>query len=176
MKLNRVSALLLGTSLIINAALALVGPFFPQEAEEKGVDINIIGYIFSAYPLSFVIVSLIMPKILNKYSQRMMFIVGSITYALSVIGFGMLIFVSEEFFLLMAITCRILQGASNSVVYTTAYSVFSMQYEGHDIMQINSYFKVTLGAGLVIGLLTGTLLYMVGGYCLPFIVFGVFFL
>mmetsp|Transcript_11769 Transcript_11769/g.11728 ORF Transcript_11769/g.11728 Transcript_11769/m.11728 type:complete len:94 (-) Transcript_11769:63-344(-) len=93
-----------------------------------------------------------------------MFIIGSITYALSVIGFGLLVLVDEDFFLVLAIVLRILQGASNSVVYTTAYSVFSMQYEGHDIMQINSYFKVTLGAGLVIGLLTGTLLYMVGGY------------
>ncbi|CAI2366123.1 unnamed protein product [Moneuplotes crassus] len=117
-----------------------------------------------------------MQKILNKYSQKFMFIFVSITYGLLRIGFGLLIFVDNEFFLAMAFACRVLQGASNSVVYTIECSVFSMQYDGNDIMQMNSYFKVTLGDGLVIGLLTGTLLYIIGGYCLPFIVLGVFFL
>jgi len=71
-----------------------------------------------------------------------------------------------------ALTLRIIQGGSNAIVYTTAYSVFSFMYQGHDIMQINSYFKSTLGIGLVTGLMIGTLLYMVGGYSLPFITFG----
>lgn len=88
MKLNKVSGLLLTTSLIINAAIAIVGPFFPPEAEKKGVDINIIGYIFSIYPLTFVIVSLIIPKLLQYYSRKSVFVVGSIVYAISVIGFG----------------------------------------------------------------------------------------
>lgn len=51
-----------------------------------------------------------------------------------------------------------------------------MQYEGHDMLQINSYFKSTLSVGLVIGLILGTMLFMIGGYTLPFIVFGLFFL
>lgn len=51
-----------------------------------------------------------------------------------------------------------------------------MQYQGHDIMQINSYFKSTLGIGMFIGLILGTLLFMIGGYTLPYITFGIFFL
>jgi MFS family permease len=162
--------------LIINAAIAIVGPFFPPEAEKKGVDINVIGYIFSIYPFSFVIVSLTIPKILQHYSRKRVFIVGSVVYALSVIGFGMIVLLDDQMFLIMALMCRSIQGGSNAAVYTTAYSVFSMEYEGADIMKINSYFKSTLGVGLVIGLLFGTLLFMFGGYITPFVVFGIFFL
>ena len=84
--------------------------------------------------------------------------------------------VNKNYFLTVALILRILQGGSNAIVYTTAYSVFAVQYQGHDIMSINSYFKSTLGIGIVFGLLIGTLLYMIGGYFLPFIVFGIFFL
>mgnify|MGYP006290146143 CR=1 FL=1 len=99
MKLTKVSALLLSTSLIINAAIAIVGPFFPPEAEKKGVDINIVGYIFSIYPFCFVIVSLIIPQVLQYYSKKRVFVVGSIIYALSVIGFGLIVILDGTPFL-----------------------------------------------------------------------------
>ena len=54
----------MGASIILNAAIAVVGPFFPPEAEKKGVDLKIIGFIFSTYPLAFVTFSLLMPSIL----------------------------------------------------------------------------------------------------------------
>jgi len=72
---------LMGISVVLNAAIALVGPFFPPEAEKKGIDIKMVGYIFSAYPMAFVIVSLIMPTILHYVNQRRIFIFSSIVYA-----------------------------------------------------------------------------------------------
>ncbi len=80
MKVNIVVSSLMGTSVILNAAIALVGPFFPPEAEKKGVDVKTIGYIFSAYPLAFVIVSLIMPTILHFVNQRTVFIISAVIY------------------------------------------------------------------------------------------------
>lgn len=51
-----------------------------------------------------------------------------------------------------------------------------MQYQGHDIMKINSLFKSTLGLGMIIGLALGTVLIMFGSYVTPFVVFGIVFL
>lgn len=80
MKVNVVVSSLMGVSVILNAAIALVGPFFPPEAEKKGVDLKTVGYIFSAYPLAFVIVSLFMPTILHFINQRAVFIISAIIY------------------------------------------------------------------------------------------------
>jgi len=80
MKINRIVSSVMGISVILNASIALVGPFFPPEAEKKGLDLKMIGYIFSAYPMAFVIVSLIMPTILHFTSQRTIFIYSSIIY------------------------------------------------------------------------------------------------
>lgn len=80
MKVNKVILCLMGISVILNAAIAIVGPFFPPEAEKKGVELKTIGYIFSAYPMAFVIVSLIMPTILHYTNQRVVFVTASIIY------------------------------------------------------------------------------------------------
>jgi MFS family permease len=80
MKINKVIACLLGVSVVLNAAIALVGPFFPPEAEKKDVDLKVIGYIFSAYPMAFVCVSLITPTILHFVNQRAVFVISSIIY------------------------------------------------------------------------------------------------
>jgi hypothetical protein len=39
----------------------------------------------------------------------------------------------------------VLQGSSNAALYTTTYSIFSMQYGGSDFMKVNSLFKGTIG-------------------------------
>lgn len=70
----------MGISVILNAAIAIVGPFFPPEAEKKGIELQTVGYIFSAYPMAFVVVSLIMPTVLHYTNQRAVFIISSIIY------------------------------------------------------------------------------------------------
>ena len=61
--------LLLLTNIILNASIAILDPFFPPLAEEKGVDISLIGYVFSIYPTTFVIVSLVIPKVLQFFNK-----------------------------------------------------------------------------------------------------------
>lgn len=80
---RKIIAYLMGLSIILNAAIAVVGPFFPPEAEKKGVDLKTIGFIFSTYPTAFVTVSLLMPSILCWINQKVVFIVWSIIYVSS---------------------------------------------------------------------------------------------
>lgn len=67
-------------SIVLNAAIAVVGPFFPPEAEKRGVDMKTIGYIFSSYPAAFVVVCLLMPTIMHYTNQRTVFVISSIIY------------------------------------------------------------------------------------------------
>ena len=80
MNSKKVIVWLMGISVILNAAIAVVGPFFPPEAEKRGVDTKTIGYIFSSYPAAFVFVWLIMPTIIHYTNQRTVFVVSSIIY------------------------------------------------------------------------------------------------
>lgn len=176
MRINKVIICLMGISVILNAAIAIVGPFFPPEANAKGIDLTVISYIFSAYPFAFVIVSLITPTILHFVNQRAVFVASAVVYALSVAGFGSIIFMNKTAMIVMGVIFRILQGSSNAAIYTTTYSIFSSEYDGKDFMKVNSIFKGTIGGGLLLGLLIGTILYIVGGYFLPFLVYSIIML
>ena len=79
---------------------------------------------------------------------------------------------SKDLLIILGLLFRVLQGSSNAALYTTTYSIFSTQYEGKDFMMINSLFKGTIGGGLLIGLCIGTVLYIIGGYFLPFVVYS----
>lgn len=65
-----------------------------------------------------------------------------------------------------------MQGSANAALYTTSYSIFSSHYDAGEFMKVNSIFKGTIGVGLLLGLLFGTLLYVMGGYFLPFLVYS----
>eukprot|EP00345_Euplotes_harpa_P000049 CAMPEP_0168317924 /NCGR_PEP_ID=MMETSP0213-20121227/171_1 /TAXON_ID=151035 /ORGANISM="Euplotes harpa, Strain FSP1.4" /LENGTH=245 /DNA_ID=CAMNT_0008318889 /DNA_START=14 /DNA_END=751 /DNA_ORIENTATION=+ len=176
MRVSQVIVCLMGISVILNSAIAIVGPFFPPEAEKNGVDLKTVGYILSAYPMAFVTVSLIMPTVLFYVSQRAVFVAGCILYALSVAGFGSIIFLNKTNMIICGLVFRVLQGSANAALYTTSYSIFSMKFDGNEFMKINSIFKGTIGIGLLLGLLIGTILYIIGGYFLPFVVFSTFML
>ena len=49
---------------------------------------------------------------------------------------------------LFGLIFRVMQGSSNAALYTTTYSIFSLQYEGGDFMKVNSMFKGTIGKPL----------------------------
>jgi predicted MFS family arabinose efflux permease len=51
-----------------------------------------------------------------------------------------------------------------------------MLYKGEQLNTVNSFFKSTMGIGNILGLFIGTILYIYGGYCLPFIVYGIVFI
>mmetsp|Transcript_1262 Transcript_1262/g.1409 ORF Transcript_1262/g.1409 Transcript_1262/m.1409 type:complete len:393 (-) Transcript_1262:53-1231(-) len=76
----------------------------------------------------------------------------------------------------LGLTFRAIQGSANAALYTTTYSIFSINFEGGDFMKINSIFKGTIGGGLLLGLLVGTVLYIIGGYFLPFLVYSILML
>ena len=46
-------------------ALSIIAPFFPTYAKDKGLDLDLIGYIFSLYPLGMLLGSLILGKIIT---------------------------------------------------------------------------------------------------------------
>ncbi len=56
---------------------------------------------------------------------------------------------------------------------TLAYSIFSKIYKGDDLNKVNTFFKSTIGIGQILGLLFGTFLFMIGGFALPYFVYGV---
>ena len=82
-----------------------------------------------------------------------------------------------------AFALRAIQGLACAAFFTTcktidviAYSMFGMVFRGKTLTAANSGFKATIGLGNIVGLFFGAFIYMVGGYKLPFLVYGLLFI
>lgn len=53
---------ILAAVLISNISYIMIAPFLPLEFETKGVDGDVVGVVFAAYPVASIIISLIMAK------------------------------------------------------------------------------------------------------------------
>ncbi len=56
------------------------------------------------------------------------------------------------------------------------YSIFSILYKGGELNKVNTFFKGTMGIGNILGLAIGMGLYTIGGYSMPFVVYGTIYL
>lgn len=57
---------LLFCNIICSISIAIITPFFPPFAKNRGIDADIIGMIFSAHPIGASITAFVVGKILTK--------------------------------------------------------------------------------------------------------------
>ena len=61
----------------------MIAPFFPEVALSKGINHTTVGYIFSAYPISNLLSSLLLIRVFDKISKKNIIIFSqSITVSL----------------------------------------------------------------------------------------------
>lgn len=176
MRVDKILISLSCSSVVMNAAIAIVGPYLPGAGKDKGIDTKVLGYLFAIYPLCFVIGSLILPHFMKHLARRFVLCLSTILYGAATIGFGCLVWLEPYHFIWVGLLLRAIQGAMCAAIFTTSYSIFSLMYKGEQLHTVNSFFKATIGIGNIVGLFFGTFLYMYGGYPLPFIVYGVTFI
>ena len=95
--------------------------------------------------------------------------------AISMITFGLADYIDNYYgFLIVCFISRIMQGFASSNIQTTCFSISGQLYKEHQALVIG-YLEMSCGIGLTCGPVVGSILYDIGGYLTPFIVFGSMF-
>ena len=71
-----------------NSAYALIAPFLPFEFARKGVDLTLMGYIFSIYSVAVIFCSPIIGKLISVLGRRNLIMFGVFLMGISFIMFG----------------------------------------------------------------------------------------
>jgi len=64
------------TSIFANSAYSSIAPFYPAEAQKKGVDSELIGIIFSGYSISMCLLSPLSAVLMNRYGRKPVMMAG----------------------------------------------------------------------------------------------------
>nr|XP_045380711.1 MFS-type transporter SLC18B1 isoform X3 [Camelus bactrianus] len=151
---------------------SILGPFFPTEAEKKGVSNTVTGMIFGCYALFDLLASLVFGKYLVHIGAKFMFVAGIFVSGGVTILFGVLDQVPEgPVFIAMCFLVRITDAVSFSAAITASSSILAKAFP-NNVATVLGSLEIFSGLGLVLGPPLGGFLYQSFGYEVPFIFLG----
>lgn len=151
---------------------SILGPFFPKEAEKKGVSNTIIGMIFGCYALFDFLSSLLFGKYLVHIGAKFMFVAGMFVSGGVTILFGVLDQVPDRStFIALCFVVRIADAISFSAAITASFSILAKAFP-NNVATVMGILELFSGLGLVLGPPIGGFLYQSFGYEVPFIALG----
>ncbi|XP_030829068.1 MFS-type transporter SLC18B1 [Strongylocentrotus purpuratus] len=153
-------------------SFSVLAPFFPYEAQKKGVNPTETGLVFGIFSLVSFIACPICGKYLPVVGGKFMFLSGSFVAAGCNILFGVLDRIDDKtMFLTYCFVIRTVEALGSAATLTAGMAICSNVYP-ENVAQVNGFLELFLGLGFAIGPPLGSLFYGIGGYELPFIVLG----
>ncbi|XP_027981146.1 MFS-type transporter SLC18B1 isoform X2 [Eumetopias jubatus] len=151
---------------------SILGPFFPKEAEKKGVSNTVTGMIFGCYALFDLLASLVFGKYLVQIGAKFMFVAGMFVSGGVTILFGVLDQVPEgPIFIAMCFLVRVADAVSFAAAITASFSILVKAFP-NNVATVLGSLEIFSGLGLVLGPPLGGFLYQSFGYEVPFIFLG----
>ncbi|KAM3856663.1 MFS-type transporter SLC18B1 [Vipera latastei] len=151
---------------------SILGPFFPREAEKKGVSSTIVGLIFGCFALFNFLTSLIMGKYLVQIGAKFMFIAGMFVSGCVTILFGFLDKAPDgPIFIGLCFLVRAVDAIGFAAAMTASFSILINAFP-QNVATVMGTLEVFTGLGLVLGPPIGGFLYQSFGYEIPFIALG----
>lgn len=153
--------------------MSIMAPFFPMEANQKGMDEATVGFVFSAYALVMFLASPLFGHMLPHVGSKFMFLSGLFLAGGCTVLFGILDELSGTTFLIFCFVIRSFE-ALGAAAYNTASCTMVAEMFPDNIGAVFGLLETFVGLGSAIGPAIGGTLYAVGGYKLPFFLLGAF--
>ncbi|CAL1534911.1 unnamed protein product [Lymnaea stagnalis] len=175
-QLSRQNKLVLGLLGLANfftgCGFSLLAPFFPQEAEKKGVSTTVTGLIFSVFQFVIFLSSPVFGNYLTRIGPKFLFVSGIFVGGTCAILFGTLYMCpSGAPFIVICFVCRCVEALGLSAFLTSALAIISNEFPKH-VATVFGFLETATGIGLMAGPALGGVLYEAGGFGLPFFVIG----
>ncbi|KDR14079.1 MFS-type transporter SLC18B1-like [Zootermopsis nevadensis] len=154
--------------------ISLQAPFYPAEAERKGVSASEYGLVFGIFELVSFLSSPILGKYLSYIGPKFMLNSGIFIASTCSILFGLLDLVPKHVdFIALSFTIRIVEALGASAATTAAFAITASVFPD-SVATTFAALEVFYGLGYIVGPMIGGILFSLGGYILPFVVMGTF--
>lgn len=157
-------------------SMSVMAPFFPREAEKKGMDVSHAGYVFSFYALVMFLTAPFFGKIIPYVGTKFMFLAGIFVTGTCNILFGLLPYIQSNTH--FAIFCFLVRGfeAIGAGAFSTASFIYVIHMFPDNVSAVLGVMETFAGLGMSIGPAFGGFIYEFGGFPLPFYLLGAFML
>lgn len=156
-----------------NVLVSLLAPFLPEQLAKMNVSQIYSGILFTIFPVAVVISAPLMTSVSNRIGRPTLAVIGIATQGLASVLFGYSVAITASstqalvVMILSRFTCGVGAGAANLAVFSAAADTFE-----HSLASVMAAVEVLIGVGFAAGPVVGQMLYLAGGFSLPFLVLG----
>ena len=153
---------------------AMMAAFFPLYAVDVGISITQTNVVFIAYSVAKMAMSPVAGALASRFGRRAVMVGGIALVGVSTIFIGVTPDLTQRQVLPMVAVmtgARILQGIGLSCSQLAIFAMLSDSFPAHRGLVSGSAISA-LGLGWAIGPPIGGVLYVIGGFRLPFVVMG----
>ena len=162
MKENVIFILLFTLNFFILLSYIILIPFFPNEAEKKGLSTTIIGIILGTYAIGGYFATLIIGYILKKFSITKVIFFGNSLITIASFLFGFIYYFNYTLFAVSSCILRFVQGFGVTIVSTVLdHTIIVIYPEENQLTSKYAILEIGAGLGFFIGPSLGSLFYMV---------------
>uniref|UniRef100_A0A7E4UTL4 MFS domain-containing protein n=1 Tax=Panagrellus redivivus TaxID=6233 RepID=A0A7E4UTL4_PANRE len=153
-------------------AFSCIAPFYPGEAQAKGLSTSEIGIIFGAFEFVMFIAAPILGKYMHIIGSKRMFMFGVCFTGVTAIAFGFLnLLPAGRAFFWASLGVRCAEALGDAAFVTSSFVISAKCFPGR-IATIVGVMETFAGLGCTAGPVIGGILYEWGGFQLPFFVLG----
>ncbi|XP_037076204.1 MFS-type transporter SLC18B1-like [Pollicipes pollicipes] len=147
-------------------------PFFPTEAQRRGVSQTLVGGVFASFAFSQFVFSPLVAKLVPVLGASRVFQVGLFTAGVSTVAFGLLDCIPDAgAFIAACYVLRVVEALGTACFVTAAYTIVANQFPA-DLNLLVGISETMVAVGIALGPALGGGLFAVGGYGLPFYALG----
>ncbi|OMJ66980.1 hypothetical protein SteCoe_35989 [Stentor coeruleus] len=144
--------------LLVCSSFTLIFPFYPKIAESKGIDLWLIGLIFSLNPIANVLCTPFLGKYMHKIGRKRIVVASFVMTGLSMFILCPIEMSDKGTLLALSVVSRICSGFAASFVFTAVTSIFVSDYPDNMLVMIGRM-EAAVGVGLTLGPIIGAGLY-----------------
>ncbi|CAG9311882.1 SLC18B1_1 [Blepharisma stoltei] len=166
----------LGISFFLSSvAYGVFQPFYPLQARDNHVSLWIIGLIFSIVPMTGVPSIWLNNKIQHKVGRKFIFLFSSLIQGISMIILPFAADCNRDEFIALSFLSRFFYGVGVGFLWGSGLAIATSEFKDQ-AQEVIGEISAHSGIGSVIGPLLGTVLYLIGGVSVAYIVSGAVFI
>ena len=145
---------------LVGCTYSMISPFYPDLARSKGAPLWLIGIMFSINPLATLITSILLGKYMVSIGRKLVLVSTFFLSSSALIVISPLQLCEITPFIILSILSRVLGGIGTGCIFISAISVFISDYP-EQIHIMLGRMSASIGVGLAVGPLVGTILYFI---------------
>lgn len=144
--------------IIVCSSFTIIFPFYPGVADSKGIDIWLVGLIFSMNPIIKLLVTPFLGRVMFKIGRKTVVILSMILVGLSMLVLGPIEYCDRTTVIAISILSRLLSGLASACAFISITSIFVTDYPEKVVTMIGRM-EASIGIGYTLGPLIGMSMY-----------------